>query len=109
MAEGSPLIPEEAGYRKMNVRTMARGVLPFPVRLELLRLRRLPAWWVETPVIARTRLGPGEREAFRYLLARHTSPLERTPGAVEPRLQRGKETNVALAASLLDGLVVRPH
>src|SRR5438309_11170098 len=104
MAEGSPLIPEEAGYRKMNIRTMARRVLPFPLRLELLRLKRLPAWWVETPLIARTRLGADERQGFQHLLARHASPLERTPGAVEPRLQRGKETNVALAAGFLDGL-----
>jgi vancomycin resistance protein VanW len=93
----------------MNIRTAARRILPFSVRLELLRLRRLPAWWVETPVMARTRLAPDERGGFQYLLARHTSPLERTPGAVEPRLQRGKEANVALVAHLLDGLVVRPH
>jgi vancomycin resistance protein VanW len=93
----------------MTIRSMARQVLPFPVRLELLRLKRLPAWWIETPMMARTRFGPDERQGFRHLLARHTSPLERTPGAVEPRLQRGKETNVALAASFLDGLVVRPH
>jgi vancomycin resistance protein VanW len=93
----------------MNVRSMARHVLPFSVRLELLRLQRLPTWWVETPTIARTRLFPDARHGFQHLLARHASPLERTPGAVDPRLQRGKETNVALAASLIDGLIVRPQ
>ena len=93
----------------MNLRSVARRALPFAVRLELLRLKRLPGWLVETPTIARTRLSTAERGAFGHLLSRHASPLERAPGSVEPELQRGKEANVALAARLLDGLVVRPH
>jgi vancomycin resistance protein VanW len=93
----------------MDARSLARRLIPFPVRLELLRLKRWPAWLVETPTIARTRLPPAERDRFQHLLARHESPLERTPGVVDPVLQRGKERNVALAAGLLDGLVVKPH
>jgi vancomycin resistance protein VanW len=93
----------------MNARHLARRLLPFAVRLELLRLKRWPAWLVETPTIARNRLSPPDRAPFRHLLARHEAPLERVPGAVDPVLQRGKERNVALGAQLLDGLVVRPH
>jgi vancomycin resistance protein VanW len=44
-----------------------------------------------------------------WLLADHSSPLERTPGAIGRELQQGKEANVALAASLLDGLVIAPN
>ena len=46
----------------MNIRSLARCILPFPVRLELLRLKRLPAWLIETPAIARTHLPAAERE-----------------------------------------------
>ncbi len=93
----------------MDLRAVARRLIPFPVRLELLCWKRWPAWLVETPTIARTRLAPADQERFRHLLACHTSPLERTPGAVSPQLQRGKERNVALAANLLDGLMVPPY
>jgi vancomycin resistance protein VanW len=93
----------------MNARSLARRLIPFSVRLELLRLKRWPGWVVETPTIARTRLPEVQRARFQFLLARHESPLERAPGAVDPVLQRGKERNVALAAGRLDGLVVRPH
>jgi hypothetical protein len=78
----------------------ARKLLPFPVRLELLRLCRLPGWLVETPAIARTWLPESECDAFRYLLTSHASPLQRAPGAVSIALQHGKERNVALAARL---------
>jgi vancomycin resistance protein VanW len=93
----------------LNLRDLARGVVPFALRAELVRLKRLPAWILERPGIARTRLLPGEWERFRYRLAHHTSPLERVPGAVERRLQEGKERNVTLAAACLDGRVVRPY
>jgi vancomycin resistance protein VanW len=83
--------------------------MPFAIRLEVLRLKRLPGWLVETPTIARTRLAAAARGDYTHLLARHASPLERAPGAVEPALQRGKEANVALAAVFLEGLLVRPH
>jgi vancomycin resistance protein VanW len=46
---------------------------------------------------------------FGWVLADHRSPLERTPGAIAAELQEGKEANVALAASRLDGIVVAPH
>jgi vancomycin resistance protein VanW len=73
------------------------------------RLKRLPAWIVETPTIARERLPSSEWDRFRHLLAHHASPLDRAPGAVESGLQRGKERNVALAARCLNGLVAEPH
>jgi vancomycin resistance protein VanW len=93
----------------LNCRNLARGVVPFALRAEIVRLKRLPGWLLETPGIARTRLRAEEREGFRHRLAHHTSPLERIPGAVERRLQEGKERNVTLAARSLDGLVVHPH
>ena len=92
----------------MTVRALAR-TLPFPLRVELARLRRLPMSIVETPTIARKRLPEAEWECFPHLLAHHTSPLERAPGAVEPRLQQGKERNVGIAAGRIDGLVIQPH
>jgi vancomycin resistance protein VanW len=93
----------------MNIRSVARQVLPFGVRLELLRLKRLPGGLIETSTIARSRLSAEARRDYTHCLARHASPLERAPGAVDPALQRGKETNVGLAVRLLDGLVVKPH
>jgi vancomycin resistance protein VanW len=92
-----------------------RGLVPFALRVEIARLRRLPAWLVERPGIARTHARDDvSRARFAHVLARHASPLRRaypsgTQGAHDPVLQRGKERNVALAASRLDGLVVRPH
>lgn len=93
----------------LTVRRLARALIPFPVRLEVLRLKRRPRWLVETPVIARTRLPENERERFAFSLACHSSPLERAPDTYPVRLQRGKERNVATAAGMLDGLVIPPY
>lgn len=93
----------------MTARGFARKLLPFPVRLELLRLTRFPGWLAETPTIARKRLPPAGQQTFRCLLAQHASPLRRAGSAPDPRLQRGKERNVAIAARLLDGLCVPPN
>jgi vancomycin resistance protein VanW len=92
-----------------GARSLARRLLPFGVRLELLRLRRLPGWLVETPTIARVRLPASKCSEFRHLLARHASPLARATSTAPPALQRGKERNVALAVRLLDRLLVPPH
>jgi vancomycin resistance protein VanW len=59
--------------------------------------------------MARRRLDAPELAEYTWLLAAHSSPLERVPGSISPELQRGKETNVRLAASKLDGLVVEPN
>src|SRR5689334_8063291 len=86
-----------------------RNLIPFSVRVEFARLKRLPAWWLEMPTIARTRLPLEEQTDFRHLLACHSSPLERIPGTSASRLQHGKELNVSLAVQRLDGLLVRPY
>jgi len=92
----------------VNARSLVRRLVPFAVRLEVRRMKRWPAWLVERSTLAHTRLSLGDRERFNYLLACHQSPLDRTPGTAPPRLQRGKERNISLAASMLDGLVIQP-
>lgn len=92
-----------------GARRAARRMIPYPLRLELVRLRRLPRWIAERRTMARRRLGPRELSGFAWLLAAHSSPLERVPGSIATELQRGKETNVRLAAAKLDGLVIAPN
>lgn len=92
----------------MNLRELVRKVLPFPVRLELLRLKRLPYRLLETPALAHLRATGEERNRFIHVLSAHSSQLERLQGAIEPSLQRGKEHNVALIVRLLDGILIRP-
>jgi vancomycin resistance protein VanW len=84
-------------------------VIPFRLRLGLAQLRRLPRWIAERRSVARRRASSSELAAFGWLLASHASPLERVPGSLPAELQRGKETNVRLAAAALDGLVVAPN
>lgn len=81
-------------------------MVPFGLRLELLRLKRMPRWIVERRSMSTARVD--QVESFIWLLASHTSPLNRTPGTLPSRLQEGKEANVALAARYLDGLLVAP-
>jgi vancomycin resistance protein VanW len=87
----------------------ARRAIPYPLRIELVRLRRLPRWLVERPSMARRRLDPRALADFGWRLAAHESPLERVPGAVAHDLQRGKEANVRLASRALDATVVGPN
>ena len=88
---------------------LARGLIPFEVRRQIVGLRRLPRWIVEHPTMARGRLGARELGDFKWMLATHSSPLARTAGPIPPKLQRGKEANVKLAAVKLDGLVIAPN
>ena len=90
-------------------RTLVRKVVPFAVRLELVRLKRLPRFVLERSSMARQQLEGQDLEAFPWLLADHSAPLERAPGFIDPGLQCGKEANVRLAAELLDGLLVAPN
>jgi len=85
------------------MRKLIRAVLPFGVRLALLRLRRMPMWALETRSIARSRAD--DRSPFSYLLAQHSSPVDReySPIAV------GKMQNLRLAVAALDGLIVQPY
>jgi len=47
-------------------------------------------------------------ELYPYLVAEHRSPLRRLGTTYAEELQRGKETNVALAASFIDGILLPP-
>lgn len=87
----------------------ARDLVPFALRVELTRLRRMPAFLLESPRMAR-RGSPTDpsAEAFAVRLAAHATPLRRSSSPIDERLQSGKEHNVALAARRLDGVVVRP-
>jgi vancomycin resistance protein VanW len=49
-----------------------------------------------------------DRGAFRHPLAAHASPLRRPGTPTDPRLQRGKERNVARVVERLDGLCIEP-
>lgn len=80
-----------------------KDLLPYPVRVELARMKRLPAWVLERGQMARRRAPAG---AFDAMLAAHGSPLRREGLVHDEALQRGKEKNVARAAELLDGVVV---
>lgn len=92
----------------MNLRTVARLLIPRPLRIELLRLKRVPAWILETPSIARSRVAADQCAGFGFLLASHRSPLDRSPGSVPVVLQEGKERNIAIAAACIDRLQARP-
>lgn len=81
-----------------------RQLIPHPLRVELARARRWPRWLIEAPRFARPRGG----DRWDHVLARHRSPLRRPGTSAEPRLQAGKERNVALVASRLDRRVIAP-
>jgi len=73
------------------------------VRVELARLRRWPRFALERGV-APVRGG----DDFAHVIVRHSSPLRRPGTLAEPRLQAGKERNVALAAARMDRAVLAP-
>jgi len=50
----------------------------------------------------------GDASEFRYQVAVQRSPLLRPGSAPAPRLQAGKESNVALAAEFIDRVVIHP-
>ena len=80
-------------------------LIPFPVRVEGHRLKR---WFSDLPSpgkLAGRRVDPGP---FSHVLFEARSPLERVPGAVEARLQKGKEVNVGLAVGAIDSTLVEP-
>src|SRR5690242_10948522 len=78
--------------------------LPRELRVELARARRYPRWLLGARRLAPLRGG----DDFTHLVARHSSPLRRPGTVAEPRLQHGKERNVALAAARLDRAVLAP-
>ncbi|MCP3975716.1 MAG: VanW family protein, partial [bacterium] len=92
-----------------QLRWLRRRLIPFRVRLELLRLARLPKWLAERRTVALSKASDKEAAQYPFLLASHSSPLERVAGALDAEVQLGKETNVGLAAGLLDRLIVEPN
>jgi vancomycin resistance protein VanW len=83
---------------------LLRSLVPYPLRVEVARMRRMPDWILERFVVAK---GRGEEREHPFVLARHRSPLRRA-GKVDEALQAGKERNVALAAARLDRVKVPP-
>ena len=79
-----------------------RELVPRALRVELARARRWPRWLVEAPRFALPRGG----ETWDCVLARHSSPLHRPGTSGDPRLQTGKERNVAVVAARLDRRVI---
>jgi hypothetical protein len=53
----------------MNFREMVHKTIPFPIRVEILRLRQLPGYILETPTIARTKLTEHEAQGYPFTLA----------------------------------------
>jgi vancomycin resistance protein VanW len=91
-----------------QLQALARRALPHALRVEIARLRRLPRWTLERPLLAPQRLAPAERAPFIHVLAEHTSPLRRETGFFSAALQAGKERNIEIAATRLEGIVLRP-
>jgi len=79
--------------------------VPFPVRVAVARWRCLGAWHREAGAF---QFELGSRDRYPYKLAEHCSPLRRPGTTYAEDMQRGKETNVAQAAKLIDGIVVPP-
>ncbi len=90
-------------------RQVARRLIPFRLRRELVVLRRFPRWLIEKHTLGTRTANETEIGDFTWLLADHSSPLNRTPGTIPEDLQRGKEVNVRLAAALIDGVVIEPN
>ena len=93
---------------KTGPREVLRRLVPFNLRVEICRLRRMPGWVIERPRVARRRQGPRACPSFGHRLAVHQSPLRR--GLCDDEaLQRAKEQNVGIAAGRLDRVFVEPH
>lgn len=88
----------------MSLARLARSIIPFPIRVEIVRLRRLSKWVSERPAMA---LSKDENE-YSYLWAQETSPLRRAGITKDERLQQGKEANIALAARKISGILIGP-
>lgn len=88
-----------------------RRVLPRSVRVEWVRLRRMPSWILERGRMARR---PEQRPVCAqptcpHLLAHHRAPLVRPGTEPDPVLQAGKAQNIRAAARALDGVVIAPY
>ncbi len=80
--------------------------LPFWLRVEGLRVLRTIQDLSTAP---RLQIEKSGNNSFPYLLFQAQSPLKRPNYQGDPKLQRGKERNVALAARAIDGVVIQPE
>lgn len=76
------------------------------VRAAARRLRREAQW--RRVGRARLRLDRAPAEELAVPVAAHATPLVRDLAGLDPDLQRGKVTNLRIAAARLDGLVLAP-
>lgn len=81
-------------------------LVPYPLKVALVRLRREPEMFIARRTSCREK--SNDYDAFTYELASHETPLRRKTTTYGERMQQGKETNVRLVAGILDGTVVEP-
>lgn len=83
--------------------------LPAPVRQRLgAAYRRARREWQWRTCAARLDLHTADASAFGYEIATHASPVLRPLSGVDMRLQHNKASNLRIAVSKLDGLVLEP-
>lgn len=85
------------------LRAAARRVVPLPVRVALRQWPRMLAL-MRLPAAER-----GRAEDFPWVQCSRSTPLRRETAVYGEALQRAKEQNVALAARVLDGVVIGPR
>jgi vancomycin resistance protein VanW len=78
-------------------------LLPERWRIALVRLRREPELW---RFRRRFPIKRSDLAEFPFVLASHETPLRRSKTAYDEKTQCGKETNVRLVSSLLNGIVI---
>ena len=98
---GTKGVPAQVGV----VKTLIRRIVPFGLRVELMRLAAMRRWRAESALFV---LVKARAESFPFAVAELRSPLRRPGTTNDEKLQLGKETNVVRAAGLIDGIVVPP-
>ena len=86
-------------------RAILRAVVPFPIRVAVVRWQAKKRFSAEDQDFQLERV---EAADFPYVIAEHRSPLRRPGTTYDEKLQLGKETNVALCASLIRGSILHP-
>lgn len=84
---------------------IARSPFRIYIGKKAYRLKRYWSWYTDRKTYARTR---NERVLLPYTIAGHSSPLFRSLRDVDMRLQHNKAINLRIAASRLNGVIVRP-
>ncbi|OFW59613.1 MAG: hypothetical protein A2Y75_01380 [Candidatus Solincola sediminis] len=91
------------GVRRLN--GLFLKALPFQLRRELLSLQRFIRNIPSRHFLAANK---ANAEDFPFTLSTAASPLERVKGAIEAKLQKGKEKNVSIAAGRINNTLVEP-